>query len=193
GPWGRGAACSACPSPARRARVSRAAPPGPPPRCAFTPTRPGWWPAAPPATRCCCASSAAPTAPGWTCAASPASSCPSPAADHRRAGPPSVLVLQRVADGLHPDEAVAEHEGVDAVFDLGPGRVGGPLQEEDVALVGLSRQLPLRVQHVGEQLREPRPHAVLTALDPGGCDEDRVIGVVGDDLVQVTCDERLGV
>jgi hypothetical protein len=89
--------------------------------------------------------------------------------------------------------AVAEHEGVDAVLDLGPGRVGGPLQEEDVALVGLGRQLPLRVRHVGEQLRERCPHAVLAALDPRRCDEDRVVGVVGDDLVQVTCDERLGV
>jgi len=34
---------------------------------------------------------------------------------------------------LHPDQAVAEHEGVDAVFDERRGSVSGPLQEEYVA------------------------------------------------------------
>jgi len=43
--------------------------------------------------------------------------------------PASALVLQRVADGLRPDQAVAEHERVDAVVDPGLRRVGRPLQE----------------------------------------------------------------
>src|SRR6266545_4869757 len=63
---------------------------------------------------------------------------------------PSALALQRVADRLHPDQAVAEHEGVDAVLDKSLGRVSGPLQEEHVVLVHLRLQVPGRVRHIGE-------------------------------------------
>jgi len=35
-------------------------------------------------------------------------------------------------------------------------------------------------------LRERGADAVLTVPDSGRCDEDGVVGVVGDDLVQVT-------
>src|SRR5215471_12810863 len=45
----------------------------------------------------------------------------------------SDLVLQRVAERLHPDEAVTEHAGVDAVLDPGLAGVRGPFQEQDVA------------------------------------------------------------
>jgi hypothetical protein len=102
-------------------------------------------------------------------------------------------VLQRVADRLHPDEAVAEHEGVDAVLHAGRGGVRGPFQEQDVALVDLGLQIPGRVRDVREQLGERRPDALLTTQDAGRADEDGVVGVVGDDFIQVTGTECLGV
>jgi exopolysaccharide biosynthesis polyprenyl glycosylphosphotransferase len=105
----------------------------------------------------------------------------------------SVLVLHRVADRLHPDGAVAEHERVDAVLDAGLRGVGRPLEEQYVALVDLGLQPPAGVRHVGEQLDERLPDAVLAALDPRRGDADRVVGVVGDDLLQVAGAERLGV
>ena len=77
----------------------------------------------------------------------------------------SDLVLQRVAERLHPDEAVTEHEGVDAVLDPGLGGVRGPFQEQDVALVDQRLQIPRRVRDVGEQSGERRPDALLAAQD----------------------------
>jgi hypothetical protein len=105
------------------------------------------------------------------------------------ARPPSALVLQGVADGLHADQAVAEDEGVEAVLDAGRGGVRGPFQEQHVILVNLGLQIPGRVRHVGEQLGEGRPDAVLAAPGPGRRNEDRIVGVVSDDLVQIACAE----
>ena len=42
-------------------------------------------------------------------------------------------------------------------------------------------QVPGRIRHIGEQLGEGRPDAVLAALDAGRGDEDSIVGVVGDD------------
>src|SRR5215813_1543634 len=106
---------------------------------------------------------------------------------------PSVLALHRIADRLYLDQAVAEDERVDTVFDEGRAGVSGPFQEEHVVFIDLGFQLPGRVWHVGEQLREPGTDAFLAALDPGRCDKDGIVGVVSDDLIQVACAERLDV
>src|SRR5262249_23376638 len=68
-----------------------------------------------------------------------------------------------------------------------------PLPEEHDVFIDLGFQVPGRVWHVGEQLREPGPDAVLAALDPGGGDKDGIVGVVSDDLIQVARAERLDV
>ncbi len=107
--------------------------------------------------------------------------------------PASVRALQGVAHRLQPDQPVTEDEGVDPVLGLGRGRDRGPLQEEHVALVDLRLQLPGRVRHVGQQLGERLADAVLAPLDARRGDEDGVVGVVGDDPVQVTCAQGLGV
>src|SRR5215471_3935370 len=106
---------------------------------------------------------------------------------------PSDLALQRIAERLYPDQAVAEYERVDTVIDEGRGSVSGPLQEEHVVFIDLGFQVPGRVWHVGEQLCEPGPDAVLAALDPGRGDKDGIVGVVSDDLIQVARAERLDV
>src|SRR5207342_1533321 len=123
---------------------------------------------------------------------------PAPLADHGgRTGlvtrPPSARMLQRVPNRLHPDLPVPEDERVDPVLDLGRGGRRGPLQEEHVAVVDLRRQRPVRVGHVGQQLGEPLADAVLASLNPVRGDEDRVVGVVLDDPVQVTGSQGLGV
>src|SRR5215831_1409468 len=104
---------------------------------------------------------------------------------------PSAFALQCVADCLYPDQAVAEYEGVDTVFDEGRGSVCGPFQEKHVVFVDLGFQVPGRVWHVSEQLGEGGPDAVLAALDAGRGDEDGIVGVVSDDLIEVACAERL--
>jgi hypothetical protein len=50
-------------------------------------------------------------------------------------------VLQRVPDRLHADQAVAEHERVDAVVDPGGSGDSGPFQEQDVVLVDQGAKL----------------------------------------------------
>src|SRR6185369_2268884 len=97
--------------------------------------------------------------------------------------PSSARVLQRIPTRLQPDLPVPEDERVDPVLDLGRGGRRGPLQEEHVAVVDLRRQRPVRVGHVGEQLGERLPDAVLAPLDAVRGDEDRVVGVVLDDRV----------
>src|SRR6516164_7069417 len=85
---------------------------------------------------------------------------------------PSALTLQGVADRLHLDQAVPEYERVDAVLDESRGSVRCPFQEEDVMFIDLGFQVPGRVRHIGEQLCEGRPDAVLATLDAGRGDED---------------------
>jgi len=48
----------------------------------------------------------------------------------------------------------------------------------------LGLQCPGCVRQIGKQLGEPRPDTFLATQDPAGCDEDRVIRVIGDDLVK---------
>src|SRR6516225_6262138 len=105
----------------------------------------------------------------------------------------SALALQRVADRLYLDQAIAEHERVDTIFDEGRGSVSGPFQEEHVVFVDLGFQLPGCVWHISEQLRERGPDAVLAPLNPGRGDKDGIVGVVSHDLIQVARAERLGV
>src|SRR5215813_12001906 len=105
----------------------------------------------------------------------------------------SVLAQQRVTDRLYLDQTIAEYERVDTVFDEGRGRVSGPFQEEHVVFIDLGFQIPGRVWHVSEQLRERGPDTILAALDPGRGDENGIVGVVSDDLIQVAGAERLGV
>jgi hypothetical protein len=50
---------------------------------------------------------------------------------------------------------------------------------------------PCRARHVGQQLREGGPDAVLAAQHPGGRDEHGIVGVIGHDLVQVAGAERI--
>jgi hypothetical protein len=52
-------------------------------------------------------------------------------------------------------------------------------------------RIPVRIRNVNKQLNESRPHAILPAPDPCRSNEDRVVGVVGDDLVQVASAKRL--
>ena len=106
---------------------------------------------------------------------------------------PLVRELQGVAHRLHPDQPVTEDERVDPVLDLGGGRDRGPLQEKHVALVDLRLEFPGRVRHVGQQAGERLADAVLAPLDPRGGDENGVVGVVGDDPVQVSRPQGLGV
>src|ERR1035438_1303799 len=54
-----------------------------------------------------------------------------------RAG--SASVLQGVADRLHPDQPVGEHERVDAVVRVCRAGIRGPFQEQHVTLVDLRR------------------------------------------------------
>jgi hypothetical protein len=60
--------------------------------------------------------------------------------------------LQGVADGLHPDQAVAEHEGVDAVLDAVAATLGAPLQEQDVAFVDGGLDVPGGLRDLAEEL-----------------------------------------
>src|SRR5262245_58811231 len=180
--------------------------PRPPPWCTggrrAAPGRPGPPPAPPPrraapprqsASAACSASHAGRGGSPWLAVLSQPGS-----GSHSRAAPasstvPSDLALQRIAERLYPDQAVAEYERVDTVIDEGRGSVSGPLQEEHVVFIDLGFQVPGRVWHVGEQLREPGPDAVLAALDPGGGDKDGIVGVVSDELSQVARGERLDV
>ena len=107
--------------------------------------------------------------------------------------PASGRALQCVPNRLQPDLPVPEDERVDPVLDLGRGGRRGPLQEEHVALVDLRRERPVRVRHVGQQLGERLADAVLAPLDARRADEDRVVGVVLDDPVQVPGAQGLGV
>src|SRR6202044_817460 len=108
-------------------------------------------------------------------------------------GPSPLGVQDGVADRLHPDQAVAEHEGVDAVIDPGRPGVRGPLKEEHVAFEDQRLQVPGRVRHIGKQLSERLPDAVLAALDASRRDKHSVVGVVGDDSIQVPPAKGLGV
>jgi len=110
-----------------------------------------------------------------------------------KAGLARLGAQDRIADRLHPDQAVAENEGVDAVVNPGRPGVRGPFQEEHVAFEDQCLQIPGRVRHIGEQLSERLPDAVLAALDACGRDEDSVVGVVGDDSIQVARAKGLGV
>src|ERR687897_3430121 len=101
--------------------------------------------------------------------------------------------LHGVADGLDPDEAVAEHEGVDAVLDTVAAALGAPLQEQDVVLEDGGLDVPGRLGHLAEELGERLADGVLAALHAGRGDEDGVVAVVGDDLVQVLGSQRLRV
>src|SRR3954453_186038 len=121
---------------------------------------------------------------------------PSIGAASARSGAPEprdLGALQRVAHRLDADLPVAEHNRVDPVlYILGDG-LRRPLDEQHVALEDLRRHVPLRVRHVGEQLREPLSHAVLSVQRAAGRDEHRVVGVVAHDPFQVPRDQHLGV
>src|SRR5206468_5665594 len=106
---------------------------------------------------------------------------------------PSASRLQGVADGLDPDEAVAEDEGVDGVLDPVAAALGPPLQEQDVVLVESGLEVPGRLGDLAEELGERLADAVLAAEHTGRGDEDGVVAVVGDDLLQILAAERLRV
>jgi hypothetical protein len=61
----------------------------------------------------------------------------------------------------------------------------GPLQEEHVVLVDHGLQLPGGVRYVGQQLGKRLPDPVLAPPDAGRRNEDGLIGVVGDDFIQI--------
>jgi hypothetical protein len=105
---------------------------------------------------------------------------------------PPTAGLHGVDDGLHADLAVLEDEGVDAVVDLVPTALGAPLQVEHV-LREHGFEVPLRLRHIGQQLGEHLPGAVLAAVDLLLHHQDRVVGVVGDDLLEVLGSQRLPV
>src|SRR5919106_4752595 len=107
--------------------------------------------------------------------------------------PPSAGWLQGVADGLDPNEAVAEHEGVDGVLDAVAAALGAPLQEQDVVLEDGGLEVPGRLRDLAEDAGECLADAVLAAEDAGRGDEDGVVAEVGDDLVQVLGSQRLHV
>src|SRR3954466_11366125 len=103
----------------------------------------------------------------------PGADLPRAAPGGRRAG--LLAGLKRVADGLRADQAVAEHERVDAVLGVRLLRLRVPLDEQHVTLEDLRRDVPLGVQQVGEQLLERLAHAVLAVEGPVGRDEHRVV------------------
>jgi hypothetical protein len=118
-----------------------------------------------------------------------------PAAPHRHilpfGGDRSALVPQRVSGRLRADQAVAKHKSVDAIVRVGCRRISGPLQEQQVAIEDLGLQRPGCVRQITKQLGEPRPDTLLATQDPAGCDEDRVIRIIGDDLVKVAAPSAL--
>src|SRR4029450_3326760 len=101
--------------------------------------------------------------------------------------------LEGVADGRDPDEAVAEHEGVDGVLDAVAAALGAPFQKEDVVLVGGGLEVAGGLRDLAEELGEGLADAVLAAEHAGLGDEDGVVAVVGDDLLQVLGAQRLRV
>jgi hypothetical protein len=96
-----------------------------------------------------------------------------------------VLVLEGVPDGLDPDQPVSKHERVDPVVHSSALRVCRPLEQQDVLLVDLGREVPLGLRDVGQELRERLPDPVLTPEDSLRGDEDRVVRVVRDDLLEL--------
>ena len=56
--------------------------------------------------------------------------------------------MRRVPDGLRPDHPVPENKGVDAVVNPVERRIGGPLEEQHIALEDLVFQVPYRVGQV---------------------------------------------
>jgi hypothetical protein len=79
-----------------------------------------------------------------------------------------VLVLERVPDGLDPDQPVSKHERVDPVVHASALRVCRPLEQQDVLLVDLGRQVPFGLRDVGEELGERLPDPVLPRRTPSG-------------------------
>ncbi len=71
-----------------------------------------------------------------------------------------VLVLERVPDGLDPDQPVSKHERVDPVVHASALRVCRPLEQQYVLLVDLGREVPLGLRDVGQELRESLPDPV---------------------------------
>jgi hypothetical protein len=95
------------------------------------------------------------------------------------------LALQGVIDSLHADQAVLEHERVDAVVGTRPGGLGSPGQQKHVVPEDLALRGKACVGQIGEELREGFPDAILTPLRASGRDHYRVISEVGDDLINV--------
>src|ERR1700739_4582332 len=95
----------------------------------------------------------------------------------------SALRTRGVPDRLRPDHAVAEHESVDPVVHPVSRRIGGPLEEQQVAIEDLVFEVPCRVRQIAEQLGEGLPYAILPARYAGRSDQHGIVGVVDDDLV----------
>src|ERR1700677_122293 len=108
-------------------------------------------------------------------------------------GRTSAIWLRGVPHGLDPDHAVPEHEGIDTVVNPVDHRVGGPLEEEDVAVENLCPQVPGCIGQIVEQFDKHLPDAVLAARCAGRREDDGIVGVVGGDLVEVARGERLAV
>jgi hypothetical protein len=94
-------------------------------------------------------------------------------------GDRSALVPQRVSGRLRADQAFAKHKSVDAIVTVRCRRISGPLQEQQVAIEDLGLQCPGCVRQISKQLGEPGPDTFLATQDPAGCDEDRVVRIIG--------------
>src|SRR5659263_662462 len=107
-----------------------------------------------------------------------------------RTGPSGGLHV--VDDGLDPDHPVLEDEGVDAVLDLAAAAGGLPREVEDVVVEDLV-EVPRRVRDVAEELDEDLAGPGLAMVGLALDDENRVVGVVRDDLLEVLRAEGLAV
>src|SRR5215211_8151179 len=122
----------------------------------------------------------------------PVAGTEAPEASATRAGRTGVRVLahpvlagrsQGGADGLDPDQAIAEDKGVDAVLDPVAAALGAPLQQQDVVLEDGGREIPGRLRDLPKDAGEGLADAVLAAEHAGRGDEHGVIAEVGHDLV----------
>jgi len=66
---------------------------------------------------------------------------------------------------VDPDQPVSKHERVDPVVHASALRVCRPLEQQDVLLVDLGRQVPFGLRDVGEELGERLPDPVLAPED----------------------------
>jgi 2-polyprenyl-6-methoxyphenol hydroxylase-like FAD-dependent oxidoreductase len=103
------------------------------------------------------------------------------------------LGLQGVVDRLRVNQAVSEHERIDAVVGASLGCISRPLHHEHVVGEDLPRLVPGRVGQVGQHPCEGFPDAVLAVFHASGRDHYGVIGEIGSDPVDVRDRQRLAV